>query len=221
MLALVLVRHGQSQGNVEGRMEGWGSSSLTDRGQQQVQQLAQALIPDGHPHHLYCSPLHRAAETAEGLLAALPPGEPVPLTYRDDLKEYDPGILTGLTWPEAQARYPDLCHRLETTLDSQPIPQAEPPRQLWQRAGQFVDHVLAHHDDGARVWVVSHQGVMQHLVAQILGCDRPWGMAMANTTRFEFHLDRQRWDDPGNNRYNNELWRIQRFNDCTHLRRSL
>jgi len=221
MLALVLIRHGQSQGNAEGQMEGWGGSSLTETGRQQVQWLAQALIPDGRPHHLYSSPLPRAAETAEGLLAALPPGEPVPLTYCDNLKEYDPGILAGLTWSAAQARYPALCHRLETTPDWLPIPQAEHPHQFWQRTQGFVAHLLAHHGDGERVWVVSHQGVMQHLIAQILGCNRPWGMAMANTARFEFHINRQRWDRPGINRYNSELWRIQRFNDCAHLHSSL
>jgi 2,3-bisphosphoglycerate-dependent phosphoglycerate mutase len=134
----------------------------------------------------------------------------------DDLKENNQGIFTGLTWAEAKQRYPQLCHTLETSLDWHPIPQAETLVEGQQRAQQFVNHLLNHHQNGDRLWVVSHYWILQHIVAQILGSERAWGIPIHNTGVFEFWLDRDRWFNP-DHRLNTELWQIKRFNDYRHL----
>ncbi|MBE9138714.1 histidine phosphatase family protein [Nodosilinea sp. LEGE 07088] len=239
VLKLLLVRHGQSVGNTEGRMEGVSSTGLTPLGVQQSQRLGQHLATMGwHPTHLYCSPLKRATATlailTEGLgqlssanstqpqpsppsPAPLAADHTLPVTVLDDLKEYDCGIFTGLTWAEACDRYPDLCHQLETSLDWQPIPQAETLAQGQGRARRVVDTLLSH-GNGDRVMVVSHQWILQQVIAQLMGCDRTWGLPIGNTGCFEFWLDRDRWPQPGPNRLNTELWQIKRFNDTSHCR---
>jgi broad specificity phosphatase PhoE len=215
VLQLVLVRHAESQGNVEGRMEGWGSTGLTPLGVAQAQQLGVALAAlPWYPTHIYCSPLLRATATLTALSDHLPTLPPI--TLLPDLIEYNAGLLTGLTWAEAQARYPDLCHRLETSLDWHPIPQAETLDQGGHRAQRVVDRLLSHRN-GDRLLVISHHWILQQIIARLMGCDRPWGLPMANTACFEFRIDRDRWSDPGPNRLNTELWRIQRFNDTSHL----
>jgi broad specificity phosphatase PhoE len=256
LLKLLLVRHGQSVGNTEGRMEGTSSTGLTPLGEQQSYRLGQHLAAIAwHPTHLYSSPLARATATVAWLLGglnqtspgtpqkalpeALPElftisdaaskpverfaqiilasGQPLALALRDDLKEYDSGIFTGLTWAEAGRRYPDLCQRLETSLDWQPIPQAETLVQGRDRAQQVVDHLLSSHQNGDRILVVGHHWSLQHMIACLLGCDRAWGLPMANTACFEFWLDCDRWHQTGPNRLNTELWRIQQFNATPHL----
>nr|WP_278003733.1 histidine phosphatase family protein [Nodosilinea sp. TSF1-S3] len=245
---MLLVRHAQSVGNVEGRMEGTSSTGLTALGVQQSLRLGQQLAAAGwYPSHIYSSPLLRSTATLAWLLQGLNPGvkaatqtitpppteaadggagphqvtvlpgQTVPIKLRDDLQEYDVGIFTGLTWTEARDRHPDLCHRLETSLDWQPIPQAETLEQGQARAQRFVADVLSQHGSGDRVLVIGHHWILQHIIACLMGCDRAWGLPMANTARFEFWLDRDRWAQPGPNRLNTELWRIKRFNDTTHL----
>lgn len=235
-LKILLIRHGQSQGNVEGRMEGWSSTGLTDLGRKQAQQLGQRLAQENRqPTHIYCSPLQRATETLAAMASALwataeipvpeiPTSEipipeiPVPTVFHDDLRENHQGILTGLTWAEAQANYPDLCQRLETSLDWIPIPDAETPQAGHQRAERFVNDLLQQHHNGDQIWVISHQWILQHILACLLGCGRTWGIPLGHTAITELWLDRDRWfeNDP-NQRLNTELWRIQRFNDQSHI----
>ncbi len=229
-LKILLIRHGQSQGNVEGRMEGWSSTGLTDLGRKQAQCLGQRLAKETRqPTHIYCSPLQRATETlaamaselwatAEIPVPAIPiPEIPVPTVFHNDLRENHQGILTGLTWAEAQANYPDLCQRLETSLDWLPIPDAETPQAGNQRAERFVNNLLQHHN-GDQIWVISHQWILQHILACLLGCERTWGISLGHTAITELWLDRGRWfeADP-NQRLNTELWRIQRLNDQAHI----
>ena len=245
VLKLLLLRHAQSIGNTEGRMEGTRSTGLTPTGRQQSLAMGRHLATTGwHPTHLYCSPLERATATLHHLrqgfgeicdqdapsarpAIAHPTGWALPTNAKtlDDLKEYNAGIFTGLTWAEASAQYPVLCHQLETSLDWQPIPQAETLTEGSTRAQRVVDRLLSHRN-GDRILVVSHQWILQQIIARLLGCDsrsdpfrnRSWGLPMANTACFEFWLDRDRWDDPGPNRLNTELWRIKRFNDTSHLK---
>lgn len=230
MLKLLLVRHGQSQGNTEGRMEGWHSTALTPLGEEQAYRLGQHLAAmHWRPTQIYCSPLLRATATLAAMQAgwAAHGSENIaadrlnswpPTLLWEDLRENRQGIFTGLTWAEAKQRYPDLCHTLETSLDWHPIPQAETLAEGQQRARRFVNHLLSHHGNGDRLWVISHSWILQHIIAQILGCDRAWGIPIHNTACFEFWLDCSRWQSPNpTHRLNTELWQIKRFNDCQHL----
>lgn len=248
VLKLLLVRHAQSVGNTEGRMEGCSSTDLTPLGMQQSLHLGQHLAATHWwPTHIYCSPLTRATATLAGVMQGLKPsalvspnplpefghlaaiaadppsvnlpsGQAIPLELRDDLKEYDAGILTGLTWAEASKQHPDLCHQLETSLDWQPIPQAETLEQGHTRAEGAINHLLCQHANGDRVLVISHHWLLQHMIARLLGSDRVWGLPISNTACFEFWLDSDRWLNSGVNRLNTELWQIKRFNDVTHLK---
>ncbi|MGB3311441.1 MAG: histidine phosphatase family protein [Nodosilinea sp.] len=250
VLNLLLVRHGQSVGNAEGRMEGCRSTGLTPLGMEQSRQLGQHLAAaNWYPTHIYCSPLERATSTLAMLVKGFSGSESTiadswvkasqflgntsivsPITLASDhtvsidlcseLMEYNAGVFTGLTWAEACDRYPDLCQQLVTSLDWQPIPEAETLEQGQARAQQFLDHVLNRHGNGDRILVIGHHWILQQVIACLLGCDRAWGMPMDNTARFEFWLDRDRWYQSGPNRLNTELWQIKRFNDTTHCLKS-
>lgn len=154
-------------------------------------------------------------------LKALGPHAPPPLTLAAPLQEFQAGILTGLTWPEAQQRYPQLCHELETNRDWIPIPEAETPLQGRQRAQQFIDHLVQTHGNGDAVGIMTHQWILEHLIAALLGCDRTWQMAMPNTALFEFWLDRDRWEQSGMALGISDLWQIKRFNVTPHLQSDL
>jgi 2,3-bisphosphoglycerate-dependent phosphoglycerate mutase len=218
-LKLVIIRHAQSTGNVDRRMQGQGDYPLTDLGRTQAQKLAQHL-QDAPPTAIYSSPLQRTIDTTEILRAkisrqGLPAAPPIQLT--PELAEYQNGIFQGLTWAEAQAQYPELCHQLATTADWIPVPGAETLRQARDRVERLIDYLLLTHCNGDRLWLVSHGWIMQQFIAALLGSDRSWRIHVQNTALFEFWIDQSRWHRGDENRLNTDLWQIVRFNDVSHL----
>lgn len=208
------------------------------------------------PSVVYCSPQRRATQTAQILLTpwlndrsqgSNPASEQsekssfnfdveqapcaIPIRLCDDLKELNGGIFEGLTWAQAQTQHPELCQQLEQTMDWIPVPGGESPQAGFHRARRFLHHLIHEHtaevkSSDAVIWIVSHSGILQHLIAALLGCDRTWGLTIPNTARFEFWLDGDRWHSVhqlgqhrrNQNLYNTALWQIRRFNDISHLR---
>jgi 2,3-bisphosphoglycerate-dependent phosphoglycerate mutase len=218
-LKLLIIRHAQSTGNVDRRMQGQGDYPLTELGRTQAQKLAQHLR-DAPPTAIYSSPLQRTIDTTEILRAemlhqGLPTPPPIQLT--PELAEYQNGIFQGLTWAEAQAQYPELCAQLEASMDWIPVPGAETLRQARDRVERLVDYLLLTHRNGDRVWLMSHGWIMQQFIAALLGSGRSWRISIKNTAYFEFWIDQSRWHRQDTDRLNTELWQIVRFNDVNHL----
>ncbi|MBE9069603.1 histidine phosphatase family protein [Leptolyngbya cf. ectocarpi LEGE 11479] len=214
-LTLLLIRHGESLGNVEGRLEGQMSTALSARGRWQTQQLAayfkDQLKDQAPPTHIYSSPLQRAVETARPLAAVTG----CPLQLAPQIQELHQGIFQGLTWSEANQRYSRLCKQLVATLDYQPVPAAETLAAAHQRAVSWYRTVGQRHQPGDVVWMVTHGGFMQQLIGVILGCDRTWQIPIRNTALFEFRLLNLSLTEE--NQYNPEHWKIEKFNEVPHL----
>src|SRR6476646_5188364 len=103
-MRLVLVRHGQSEGNARGILQGRMDFGLTDLGRAQAEATARYLAGGRKVERLRSSPLTRAMETAQPIAAALGlEVEPEPA-----LAEYDMGEASGLTWAEIRERFPAI-----------------------------------------------------------------------------------------------------------------
>lgn len=201
-------------------MEGQSSTELSALGKDQAQQLSRSLISSELelPTHLYTSPLRRATQTAAALRKGLHRKNHNVLSQQvDSLKEIDQGIFQGMTWPQAQATYPDICSKLLTSLAWQPVPGAESPTAARERAAGWIAHMMRTHQPGDTLWTVSHAGILQHIIAALLGCDRTWRTEIAHTAIFEFWLAERQWEHLTHNRFNPEYWQIRRFNDSSHL----
>jgi 2,3-bisphosphoglycerate-dependent phosphoglycerate mutase len=241
LLKLLFIRHAQSIGNQQKRMQGNGEFELSPEGRRQASRLAQRLFTEGWvPTGVYSSPLKRTMQTTEILLSPfvakpLPavvgdlvdeeedddPREPlsaeIPIAQSEDLREFQNGIFQGLTWAEAREQYPDLCHRLENSADWIPIPGAESLQDARDRSRRFIQSLLENHKNGDQLWVVTHSWILQHLIAELMGCDRSWRIHARNTAIFEFWIDQSRWQRQDQNCFNTDLWQIRRFNDHQHL----
>ncbi|HEY9644443.1 MAG TPA: histidine phosphatase family protein [Coleofasciculaceae cyanobacterium] len=241
-LKLLFVRHAQSIGNQQKRMQGNGEFDLSDEGKHQAEKLGQRLLAESwQPTCVYSSPLKRAAQTSEIVLSRLlaeplpaavsdliddeidsevgpaSPSRTIPVYYADELREFQNGIFEGLTWAEAMQQHPELCKTLESSPDWIQIPGAESLQDARDRCRRFIQMLLNRHSNGEHILIVSHSWILQHLIAELLGCDRSWRLHPRNTALFEFWIDRSRWQHTDQNRFNTDLWQIRRFNDYHHL----
>ena len=107
-----LVRHGQTDWNRAGKIQGTTDIPLNETGRQQAEQLAAVLKErSGYPagtriDAVYTSPLARAFQTAEILAKE---GK-LPLRRLTGLRERDFGCWEGKSWQQVEAEYPDEFH---------------------------------------------------------------------------------------------------------------
>lgn len=152
MIRLALLRHGPTDWNAEGRLQGRTDLPLSDAGRAK---LAGRRIPAAfRQRRWHVSPLRRAQETAKllGLQATVTPA----------LIEMNWGRYEGHTLAELRAQYGEIFVTNEARgLDLQP-PDGESPRQVQQRLQSWLHElVVAGTDAGA----VTHKGVIRALLA--------------------------------------------------------
>jgi len=152
MTTLLLVRHGETDWNADGRLQGHTDRPLSDFGRRQAQKLAEEL--DGEQFEaIYSSDLARARETAEivgkrlGLAVALDP----------DLREKDWGNWEGLTAVERD--------RVELV--------GEPTEAHLERTLRALRRISERHPGDSRVLVVTHGGSMRRVQTAAMGMALP------------------------------------------------
>ena len=214
-MRLLFVRHAESEGNSERRLQGHADFRLSERGRRQAAALRDRLGREGFaPTHVYTSPLLRSAETARIVSEGWRP-EVVPW---DDLKETDIGTFSGLTWAEIEEAHPEAARRFGGESDWDAVEGAETFDQRRERGRRVIDAVIERHGDEDVVVLFTHGGILQYMVTALLGAGRVWGTPVKNTALFEFVFDRGRWAQEDWGRHNPHLRRIVRFNDASHLR---
>lgn len=154
MTRVLLVRHGQSEWNADGRWQGQADPPLTDLGRAQALHAARAL---GAVDLLVASDLQRAAETAAILAGELGIG---PVAHDTDLREREAGEWSGLTRPEIDERWPGYLD------DHRRPPGWEPDESLLARAVGALGRIQAAVPDG-EVLVVTHGGLVYRLEAEM------------------------------------------------------
>jgi broad specificity phosphatase PhoE len=163
MTKLLLVRHGETDWNRDGRWQGGSDTRLNDLGREQAQALAEQL--DGEIDVLYSSDLARARETAEIVAAKL--GLEIRLDPR--LRERGFGSWEGLTTVEIEERFAD-AHRRWLAGEGAGADDAETFEDFSARVEDFLSDVLCLHP-GEEVLVISHGGSIRVIHALAAGVD--------------------------------------------------
>jgi phosphoserine phosphatase len=175
---VILVRHGESTYNVQGRVQGHcDESSLTEAGRAGAQQVGTALRGLDFAA-AYSSPLMRAKQTAELILSALDLNQPPKLIFSDDLKEINLLPWEGLTFDEVEQNFPeqyrcwrDRPHELHfqvPTADG--VSEFYPIPALYEQAQRFWQAVLSEHL-GETILVVAHSAINRCLIASAIGLE--------------------------------------------------
>jgi probable phosphoglycerate mutase len=159
----VLIRHGSSTWNEEGRIQGQLDPPLSDKGREQVQRLAQRFHGKTAAA-LYSSDLQRARQTADALGEAIG-REPELLP---ELREVALGEWEGLNREEIMSRYPADWERWTAEPSWDVVPGGEGTAAFEARVGRALETLRQRHQSG-RVVLVTHGGVIQVALLRVLG----------------------------------------------------
>jgi probable phosphoglycerate mutase len=170
---LVLVRHGQTAWNLEGRAQGHTDIGLDETGRAQAAALA-PYVAAMEPASLWSSDLTRARETAEQLAVI---GLEIRLDAR--LREFDAGARAGLTTAEFAERFPEAYDSWRSGHITGQVPGAENTDDVVRRMVPALREIWASTAAGETAVVVSHGACLKVSLLAFLG----WPEAIMETLR--------------------------------------
>jgi uncharacterized phosphatase len=156
---LLLIRHGQSEGNVQGIIQGQMDFALSERGKAEASALGEWL-KEYQIHAFYASDLERAYQTA----LAVAKHHRVDVIRMKELREFNLGPLQGLTRAEMREKYPQLDGK---DWFSAGIEGVETLDALRKRADTVIETLFCRHR-GQTVVAVSHGGFISTILMNLL-----------------------------------------------------
>jgi len=198
MLTLYLIRHGQTEYNASGRVQGWLDVPLDEVGRMQALSVGRRFT-NKHISAVYTSPLSRAAETARAIAAACNRE----LVFDLRLREYNMGDWTGLTGDEIAATVPGY----HLASHEAQIPNGESALDMRRRVDAFLADLVSRHTSREAIVAVSHGGTLGMVVAAMLNMPavrrQPFTFGNTAVTKVT---------------HEHGQWRLRSLNDRCHLR---
>jgi broad specificity phosphatase PhoE len=165
-MRVLLVRHGESEGNASGIIQGRLDYGLTAAGRAQAECVADYLAAQGVTR-IVSSPLLRAHQTAEIIAARL--GLPIEPDPR--LQEYDIGAISGLSPAQVRERFPEVISSWQKGLRPH-YPGAEDRDAFHVRVRDVLEHLA---DSDGTVLGVTHGGVIASACHTVIGLEQERG----------------------------------------------
>lgn len=150
---LILIRHGETQENVDGIVQGWFESCLNDKGMQQAQTAADNFQESVNA--IYSSDLQRCLQTADFFKRKNPN---IPFHKDKRLRERNFG--------DAQNTHKDL-HDWEVfwaSKDKVSIPNAESLIEYTNRVDDFLNDLKKRHHNNEKILIITHGGTINRIL---------------------------------------------------------
>lgn len=203
-MKLLLVRHGETPWNAEGRYQGQVDIPLSELGERQARSLGRRL-QDVRIDRAVSSPLGRAAQTARLALGAERAGM---LAFDRELREIGHGDWEGLTTVEIGQRDPQRLQAWRSAPQTvqMPGPGGESLQQVLERSWRALERACEGLGSDDTLLVVAHDAVNRVLIGRVLGLPMSelWSYRQAPAT---LNL----LEGPSV-----EALEIVRLNDCAH-----
>lgn len=200
-MQLILIRHGETLWNKEGRIQGTSDVELSDAGIEQARRLALSL-KDAEIGAIHASPLKRAYRTAEIINGF----HGKTIEVHSELMEMDQGDFEGLSFRELMAREKEFLRRWVSDPASVRMPRGESLEDLQKRAWQPIEKLIA---AGQSALVVAHNFTIAVILCRLrqisLSDFRSTCVDTASKTLIRFTEGQAR---------------VEIMNDCSHLRSS-
>jgi len=167
MTRVVAVRHGETDWNRNGRMQGWAPTDLNATGREQASAVGEWLADTYDVDRVAASDLRRTRATADRILEAL---EDPPVEYAPDWRERDLGVYQGLTCADVEARFPEFGLG-ETAFEAAVrVPESgESLRDMADRVTAAFERLVATGE--GTVLLVTHGGPLHVLLGHAKGMD--------------------------------------------------
>lgn len=204
MFEIYFVRHGETEWNLKGILQGSKNSHLTEKGKEQAYKLRDKL-EGTHFEGIYTSPLKRASETAEILRGH----RDEEFYIVDELKEMSFGEMEGIPKSEFQAKEPKAYDNLWNNPQNY-NPESfggERFQDVDKRAMDFMKKLVENHPEGGKFLVVSHGMTLKMIFSNIWkhGLDKFWDDPVPENTSVTIVS------------YKNNEFNIEKFSDTSHL----
>lgn len=176
---ICLIRHGETDWNVVRRLQGHTDIPLNKKGVAQAKATALAL-KSADFHAIYCSDLQRATETARIIATHLR----LQAVNEPRLRERHFGAIQGLTWEEAEQRFPHHYAPLRTRVPDASPPEGGESLQVFSARITAILEELANRHRGETLLVVCHGGCLDVVYRAATGkpLEAPRDFALGNAT---------------------------------------
>ena len=184
MTRLILIRHGETDWNIEGRWQGQIDIPLNDRGLDDAHRLASELEREGI-QVIYSSDLLRALQTAKPL--AKEAGLEVHIDPR--FREIHQGDWQGMLVTDIRARYAERFRERKANPLAVAPPGGETVLQVQERVYQALDDILLHHP-GETIAIVAHGFVIAVLRLRMENqpLEKVWNLIPPNGKWFSYRI---------------------------------
>ena len=189
MTRVIVVRHGQTEWNVQARIQGQGDSNLTPEGIAQARAIAQRLAKEPFDA-LISSDLGRAFETARVIAQRCN----LPIATDERLRERCFGVGEGMTYDEVDRAYPGAFARIRNVDPDFIIPNGESRRQFHDRVRDAFESLAQAHQ-GRTIVIVTHGGVLATFFRHVhdIPLDVAHPIAITNASYNVLRHDGARW----------------------------
>ena len=162
---LVLVRHGETNWNRQGRFQGQIDIPLNENGHAQAE-AARGFLEGVSLQRAYSSSMSRPRQTAEGILRSHPG---VPMTVTRGLVEIGHGLWEGKLEEEIKAEWGELLEEWKRTPETVQMPEGETIQDVWQRSVNTWNTIANSLDPSETALVVAHDAVNKTILCHLLG----------------------------------------------------
>ncbi len=157
-MKLFLIRHGQTDWNTKGKIQGNSDIELNDIGVKQAEELSKKLLAENYSFSkIYSSSLKRAAKTAEIL------SENTNIEYItiDGIKEMNFGLWEGLSWSEVKDKYPSEYEEWFIKRRYTKTPKGESYQDMLDRVLMAIYKII--NENSENVVIVTHSAVIMSI----------------------------------------------------------
>lgn len=163
-MQVILVRHGATDWNLQGRCQGSTDRDLSDAGVRQAEQIA-TLLSGEKIDAIYSSNLRRARRTA----AVISEPHHLPVLIEEDIRELDHGDLEGLTFNEIKEKHAEFLLRWRSEPGEIRVPGGERLDDVATRAWNALTQIVDRHCGAQRILAVSHNFPILGIICRLTG----------------------------------------------------
>jgi 2,3-bisphosphoglycerate-dependent phosphoglycerate mutase len=223
MTEVVVIRHGETDWNVEGRIQGWQESELNARGRAQAAAVGERFRGEREEgvrcvEAVYSSDLKRTMDTARQVADAVG----VEIQADERLREWHLGCIETMLMEEAREREPEAVRIYDERDVEAVVRGGESIRQRFERCTTCLEEIAEAHA-GQQVVVVTHGGILDDLYRYVNGIDLGEERALdlyncgVNILRMDPPTPRLRRTGERRSRIERR-WLVERWGDIEHLK---